>query len=320
LDFLMRLTLAQLEAFYWTARFGSVQRAARQLNLAQPTVSLRLKSLQEELGVAVFERSGWGIKLTRSGELLFGHARNVLDEIGRIRDRIGSTDEVTGVVKVGVPETFAVACLPGLLQALARDHPALRLELTVSTSSDLEREVAEHRLELAFVVHPSDATTLRLIPLGLQEASWMASPALGLGPTVRPADLARVPLFTNPAPSAMHRQITQWFSAADVEPKRLDICTSVMVIAHLVEEGVAAGFLPTKLMEEPLRRGTVERLDASPCLARVGLYAAHRVGAATRQIETIVGATRLILQNADFLVPPPEQSPLRANAEQLACP
>jgi DNA-binding transcriptional LysR family regulator len=299
----MRLTIAQLEAFYWTARFGSVQRAARQLNLAQPTVSLRLKYLQEELGVAAFERSGWGIKLTQNGELLFSHARNVLEEIGRIRDRIGGADHVSGVVKVGVPETFAVACLPLLLQVLARDHPTLRLELTVSTSSDLEREVAEHRLELAFVVHPADATSLRLIPLGFQEASWMASPALGLGPTVRPADLARVPLFTNPAPSAMYRQIMAWFSAADVEPTRLDICTSVMVIAHLVEEGVAAGFLPRKLMEEQLRRGMVERLDAHPFLPNVGLHAAHRVGGATRQIETIVRATRQILQEADFLLP-----------------
>ncbi|HEX2556156.1 MAG TPA: LysR family transcriptional regulator [Microvirga sp.] len=297
----MNLTIAQLEAFFWAARLGSVKGAARQLNLAQPTISLRLKCLQEELGKRLFERSGWGIKLTLEGEQLFNHTRVVLDEIGRLRDRIGTSEAVKGVVRVGVPETFAVTCLPRLLQTIAQDHPALRLELTVSTSSDLEREVLERKLELAFVVHPADLTSLRLIPLGRQEAVWMASPRFKLGPMVRPADLAHVPVITNPAPSAMYRQIAGWFSAADIEPQRLDICTSVMVIAHLVEEGVAAGFLPVKLMSRQVRAGSVEMLEANPVLHHASVYAAHRIGGASRQVETVVVAARQVLQDLDFL-------------------
>ncbi|MGE0239701.1 MAG: LysR family transcriptional regulator, partial [Parvibaculaceae bacterium] len=55
---LMRLTISQLEALYWTAKLGSVQKAAEHLNLAQPTVSLRLRALQEDLRVEVLERAG----------------------------------------------------------------------------------------------------------------------------------------------------------------------------------------------------------------------------------------------------------------------
>ncbi len=57
----MRITLAQLEAFFWVARLGSVHMAARQLNLAQPTVSLRLRDLEARLGTALFERAGRGL-------------------------------------------------------------------------------------------------------------------------------------------------------------------------------------------------------------------------------------------------------------------
>jgi DNA-binding transcriptional LysR family regulator len=101
----------------------------------------------------------------------------------------------------------------------------------------------------------------------------------------------------------MYRQIMEWFSSADVEPERLDTCTSVTVIAHLVVEGVAAGFLPMKLMEEPLRRGLVEKLDSSPALPNACLYAAHRVGAMNRQVEAVIRATRQVLQDLDFLLP-----------------
>src|SRR6201988_1571430 len=57
----MRLTLAQLETFFWTAQLGSAQRAAQHLNLAQPTVSLRLKELQEAMGASLLERTSRGL-------------------------------------------------------------------------------------------------------------------------------------------------------------------------------------------------------------------------------------------------------------------
>lgn len=62
----MRITLAQLEALFWIARLGSVQQAARQLNLAQPTVSLRLRDLALGVGKPLFERAKRSLPRSRS--------------------------------------------------------------------------------------------------------------------------------------------------------------------------------------------------------------------------------------------------------------
>lgn len=299
----MRPTLSELEAFVWTARLGSVQGAARRLNLAQPTVSLRLKSLQSELGVAVFERASGGIKLSRDGEHLFGYATTILDGLGQMRESAKAAGGVRGTVKVGLPETFAVACLPTLLREVKSDYPGLRLELAVSTSSDLERDLLEHRLDLAFLVHPSEASGLRLIQLGRQEVGWIAAPSLGLGPRVRPADLQDCPLLSNPPPSAMHRQIMNWFRAADIEPRRLDFCTGQMVIAHLVEEGVAVAFLPFKLMEAALAAGSVTHVCAIPAIPHPYLCAAHRVGAASREVQAVISVAQHAIELTSFLLP-----------------
>jgi DNA-binding transcriptional LysR family regulator len=300
----MRPTIAELEAFVWTARLGSVQAAAKHLFLAQPTVSLRLKSLQDELRVKVFDRSGPTLRLSPDGDQLFAHAIAIIEELARMRERAGASDALHGTVKVGLPETFAVACLPLILKDLAARYPLLRLELSVATSSMLEEELGEHRLDLAFLVHPSDGAAIRLIQLGRQEAAWIAAESLGLGPIVRPADLQDCQILSNPPPSAMHRQITEWFSAADVKPRRLDFCTGQMVIAHLVQEGVAAAFLPVKLMEAALATGRVVKLRSIPDFRHASVCAGHRVGGGTAEIEAVIAAAQRVLDQVPFLLPP----------------
>lgn len=297
----MRLTISQLEALYWTAKLGSVQKAAEHLNLAQPTVSLRLRALQEDLRVEVLERSGRGVKLTSEGERLFLHAQTILAETAKIRAGIANAAELTGSVKVGVFEAFAVLCLPLLQQRLAALHPNLRLEVAVSNSYELEQDVRDHRLDMAFVVDPTDESHLRLTQLGVQEVCWVASPRLSFGAHVEPMDLAHVSILTSPPPSAMYRQMSHWFSSANVQPSHVDTCTSVMVIAHMVAEANVAAILPRKLAAPHIAAGSMRLLPARPPLREARVCSAHRIGASTRPIEAVIHVASRVLDEVDFL-------------------
>lgn len=295
----MRVTIAQLEAFFWTARLGSVVGAARQLRVAQPTISLRLRDLETSLGVQLFD--GRRRRLTQEGMTLLEHAQAIMSELALINERLGSSRPVSGVVRVGVPETFALVCLPALLRRLKQEHPALALELVVATSFELEHEVREDRLDLAFTVNPTGDPGLRLMPLGRQATMWAASPRFGLGPIVRPADLKKLPIISNPPPSAMWRQIMDWFRTAGVEPQRVDLCNSVTVITHLVAEGVAVGFLPSKMVENELAAGLIVPLTGRPAVEPAWVYAAHRAPEATPSVGAVIRATLGVLREIDFL-------------------
>lgn len=297
----MRITLAHLEAFVWIARLGSVKEAARQLHLAQPTVSLRLRDLEDETRAVLFDRGG-GMRLTHEGEALLGHATTILGEVARIRERL-VTDQVEGLARIGLAETFALVCLPSLIRRVAQEYPALRLELVVATSSDLEPELIEGRLDLAFLINPSHDPRLRLIPLGAQAATWAASPALGLGPTVRPADLRTVPIITTPHPSAMYRQVMNWFRYDGVEPVRVDLCTSVSVIRQLVSDGVAAAYLPQKMIETQLRSGSLHALTARPGMEPPRLYAGYRAADTSTATDAVIRAARQVVAEANYLHP-----------------
>jgi DNA-binding transcriptional LysR family regulator len=295
----MRLTIAQLEAFYWTAKSGSVQSAARHLHLSQPTVSLRLRDLETILGAQLFERAGRGIRPTPNGLSLLTRAENVLGEVARIREKSGHA-EVSGSVRVGFAEGFAMVCLAPLVSALRRDYPALHPEFVVTTSSHLERDLAEHQIDMAFLVNPIGHDGMRLIPLGVQATSWIAATVWGLGSKVRPSDLRHIPIITNPPPSAMYRQIMNWFASGGLEPMRLDICTSVAVSAHLVATGVAVGVMPVRMSERYLAEGSVTLLDSDPPVDDGRVYAAYREGAENNAIEAIIASLRGVAASMNY--------------------
>ena len=243
-----RVTLAQLEAFFWTARYGSVRKAAEELNLAQPTISLRLRDLQQRLNKALFERNGQAIGLTQAGQDLLPRVEALLE---RADDIVSpeSAPEIRGSIRLGLAEGMATVCLPRLIEDLRTSCPGLQPEWMISPSMSLESDLIARRLDAAVLVNPIGKPGIHLTPVGVQRTFWAAASSWGLTGQVRPEALWQKPILSNGPSSAMHRQIMAWFAAAGLEPARLDICSSITVIAQLVASGAAISVFPVKLIE-----------------------------------------------------------------------
>jgi len=79
------MSLVQLESFVAVAEEGNLCRAASRLHISQPPLTRRIRSLEEELGAPLFERSARGMRLLPNGERLLTHARQILDSVERAR-------------------------------------------------------------------------------------------------------------------------------------------------------------------------------------------------------------------------------------------
>jgi len=123
--------LQQLRGFCHTARAGSVSKAAAQLMLSQPSVSLQIKALEDELNVSLFERRGPRIELTPEGELLYDLAGSLVEAMDSLQDmfdaRRGKVG--TGQLDIAAGESTILYLLPSFVHAFSREYPRIQLKL-----------------------------------------------------------------------------------------------------------------------------------------------------------------------------------------------
>src|SRR6478752_3125964 len=124
----MRFTLRQIEAFYWTAKLGSIHAAADHLNFSQPAVSTRIKELETALNVELFTRRNQRVQLTAEGRNAVPHAERALGAAHEF-ERVGRAGPpLEGVLRLGSDESTAMVALSEILSRLKRRHPKLIVE------------------------------------------------------------------------------------------------------------------------------------------------------------------------------------------------
>jgi DNA-binding transcriptional LysR family regulator len=144
---------ADLRVFEAVARHGSITKAARELGTVQSNVTARIRSLEGEIGRALFFRRPRGVSLTRAGESLLPYASRVgrllVDAQRALDDRTPS-----GALVVGTMETTAAVRMPPVLLRYRRRYPDVDLTLRTGPTVNLVEDVVAFRLEGAFVAGP----------------------------------------------------------------------------------------------------------------------------------------------------------------------
>ena len=124
------LSLKSLEAFYWVARQRSFHAAAERLCVTQPSVSYRIKELEQQLGRALFIRAGRNVRLTRHGQALLHHAERMFEAAQDLDNQFRSKSAIQGNFRIGVTDAFSVICLPDL-ESVRRLHEGLQSFLSM---------------------------------------------------------------------------------------------------------------------------------------------------------------------------------------------
>ena len=143
------MTLNQLRYFEAVAQYGSISRAAKVLFVAQPSVSVALRELEEELGFPLLERSGSGSRPTEKGERLLTYIQEIFSAMEQIEAMVVTKDApMEGSFSVGVDSRFSARVLSDALLFLTQEHPGLdiRVEARYSCSEMFRNIAAGHLL------------------------------------------------------------------------------------------------------------------------------------------------------------------------------
>jgi DNA-binding transcriptional LysR family regulator len=144
----MKLTLAQLESFHWIAQLGSFGAAAEHLHLSQPAISVRLAGLERAVGKPLFKRQGRRMRLTPAGVALVEQAAHMLSLANGMVSEPAALDPLQFRLRIGAPDSFALVCLPQLLETFEHEYPRLKVALTIENSSVLAQSLNDGDLDI----------------------------------------------------------------------------------------------------------------------------------------------------------------------------
>jgi len=269
------MNLKSIESFVWAARLGSFSRAAERLNTTLATFSARIASLEEELGVQLFERKGRGIQLSLKGREVLMYAETVVMAVDKFELRAKEQAAYQGHVKLGLIDTAASAILPQLLRTLNQRYPNVDFDLISGTSDKLMDALGHGELDLAVVIRQVFAKGIRSFRLFRMPLKWVASPTLvGDRIALSIQELAEYPILSFSPGSLPHRQVLELLLPAKAR-QSIYCGSSMSTMMRLVEDGFAIAALPAVLLQSKINTGSLVSLNIKPKLPDLDVKIAY---------------------------------------------
>ncbi|ERP93218.1 MULTISPECIES: hydrogen peroxide-inducible genes activator [Marinobacter] len=160
------MTLTELRYVVTLARERHFGRAAERCHVSQPTLSVAVKKLEDELGIPLFERSKSSIRVTETGQRIIEQAQRVLDQVGVIKDMAqDGKNQLNSPLKVGAIYTIGPYLFPHLLPELRRAAPEMPLYIEENYTANLRQKLRHSDLDAIIIALPFEEPEVVTMPL-----------------------------------------------------------------------------------------------------------------------------------------------------------
>ncbi len=275
---MLHLTFRQLSVFEAVARYRSFSRAAAELHLSQPAVSMQIKQLEENVGISLFEQLGKKIYLTEAGTELYHYSRIIAQQLAEAELVL---DELKGLkrgkLNISVAST-ANYYAPQLLATFSQRYPTVTVNLHVTNRQTLLQQLANNEMDMAIMGRPPDG-------LDLVAESFMENPLVVIAPVTHPlAQAGRIPLtrlaqevFLMREPGSGTRAATErFFNDRGLLLKTGMVMSSNEAIKQAVQAGLGLGILSLHTVELELEAKRLMVLAAEGFPIMRHWYVVHR--------------------------------------------
>ena len=252
----------RLVVFRTVAEQRSFRKAAEELYLTQPAVSLQVKALEEVIGVQLFDRTGAQIALTEAGKVLLGYSQQANALFVQAEQEIAAlSGDHAGQLALGASTTIAQYVLPRLLGEYCREYPRVHPTLISGNTEQIVEAVEKQKIELGFIEGPARSREVKSEPFLEDELVLIASTAHEWAEraSITVTDLCSAPLLMRERGSGTRRVIEMALERQGVKRNSMRIVMeldSTEAIKSAVEAGLGVGFVSRCAIAKDLRLGT----------------------------------------------------------------
>ena len=276
----MHITIRQLQVFEAVARQLSYTRAAEELHLTQPAVSMQIKQLESSVGLSLFEQLGKRVFMTQAGETMLRHAQTIMRHLATAREEM---DELKGVdsgrLRIAVASTvnyFATR----LLATFARLHPSVQITLDVTNRETLLQKLEDNQPDVVLMGKPPK-------DLDLDADAFMDNPLIMIARPDHPLskhrsialkELTEETFVVREPGSGTRIAMERFFDQKSFAPSATIEMTGNETIKQSVEAGLGLAIVSVHTVELELTLERLGRLDirGMPIMRR--WYVGHRRG------------------------------------------
>jgi LysR family transcriptional regulator, hydrogen peroxide-inducible genes activator len=170
------MTLTQLEYIVAVANYESFSAAAEHCFVTQPTLSMQIQKLEDELGVLIFDRSKHPIAITETGEKIIKQAKIILQESNRLQNVVeNETGEFTGRLRIGIIPTIAPYLLPMFLQPIIKKYPTVEVIVNEIITDEIVSYLKKDKIDVGILALPINQA-------GIEEETLYFEPFIGYIP------------------------------------------------------------------------------------------------------------------------------------------
>lgn len=261
------MELKELRSLVALSELVSITLVAERLHLSPPAIHKHLKTLEDELGVSLYEKAGKQLKLTQAASVLLPHLKEILTEYD---SAISALEEwkglKRGLVRIGSGPTGYV--LPAILKRFEQTYPGIEVQVETGNTGVLVEDLRKGLLDLALIVS-SDLKERQEFQV---EAIWDFELALvchGEDTTSHPplADLSDQRFILFRPGSRLQEPIDRYLFSQQFEPKVVMRFDNANFIRDMVHSGLGIAFLPLWVVEQDLKEGSLRMIHlvgASP--------------------------------------------------------
>ena len=254
----------KLKVFRVVADTLNFRRAADELHLTQPAITSQIKSLEEGLGIALFDRISRDIRLTPAGTTLLQYVRRIEAISNDAVAALATFGGQEGIeISIGASHTIAVYLLPRLLLTLQKDWPKLRIHIMGGSTNEILHALTMHQIGVGLIEAPAFRPDLKIEVFGEDELALIVRPdhRWAEKTELRAAELVQEPILLREVGSGMRKFVEEYLERNGVLRQQLrtsiDMNSTEGILAA-VEAGLGIGFVPCAVLDKALMTGSVK--------------------------------------------------------------